>query len=439
LVVGGAKPSRQATNCKAMPPRKKLKLSNAVQVGTVVGSTSAGTNNPLGQQAVAIDEKGNVIVADCVNHCIRLVTPEGTVSTLAGSAEGEKGHKDGVGGDARLQCPRGVAVDEHGNIVVADCVNHCIRLVTPEGTVSTLAGSAKDGGHKDGVGGAARFVYPSGVAIDEHGNIVVADSGSHCIRLVTPEGTVSTLAGLAKHGGHKDGAATEARFAYPHGVAIDEHGNIVVADSDNHCIRLVTPEGTVSTLAGSAEGEEGHKDGVGGDARFDDPRDVAIDEHGNIIVADPNNHCIRLVTPEGTVSTLAGSAEDFGGHKDGAATEARFSYPHGVAISGDGTVFVAEKHAIRQLTSCGLGRGLATPRWPIAPPAVIADFGRLLEDETFADTTFDVMGTRLFAHRAILAVRSDYFRSMLTSTCREAQPGAVISVDETSLLLTSYF
>jgi sugar lactone lactonase YvrE len=382
---------------------------------------------------VAIDAEGNLILADSDNHCIRKVTPDGTVSTLAGSREGENGFADGAAADARFYWPEGVAIDAEGNIIVADRNNYCIRKVTPDGTVSTLAGSREgENGFADGAAADARFNWPEGVAIDAEGNIIVADSNNHCIRKVTPDGTVSTLAGSREgENGFADGAAADARFNWPAGVAIDAEGNIIVADSGNDCIRKVTPDGTVSTLAGSREGEDGFADGAAADARFRGPEGVAIDAEGNIIVADSGNHCIRKVTPDGTVSTLAGSREGEDGFADGAAADARFDGPYSVAIDADGSVLVAdnENHCIRKLTNCGL-----TGRWcpTIGPPTVLEDMLHMLADDAFADVTFEVEGARITAHRAVLVSRSAYFRGMFMSPCRETRPGAVIVVHGTT-------
>jgi len=197
----------------------------------------------------------------------------------------------------------------------------------------------------------------------------------------------------------------------------------------------VSPDGMVSTIAGSREQEDGFADGAAAGARFHSPHGVAVDAEGSIIVADVWNYCIRKVSPDGTVSTIAGSREQEYGFADGAAADARFHAPTGVAIDAEGSIIVAddENHCIRKVTSAGLDRGLALPQFvPAGPPTITADLRCLLGDEIFADATFDVGGARITAHRNILAARSDYFRSMFTSSCREAQPDAVIGVHGTT-------
>jgi len=182
-----------------------------------------------------VNGDGNLVVADSCNHCIRLVTPQGQVSTLAGT--GKKGYKDGNGTDAQFNEPFGVAVETNGNILVSDKLNHCIRKITPQGQVSTMAGSGKKG-YQDGEGTDAQFNEPCGVAVDEAGRVVLADRANHRIRLITSQGQVSTLAGTGK-GGLLEGEGTEAQFNRPTGLAVDRDGNVIVADTDNHCIRCM--------------------------------------------------------------------------------------------------------------------------------------------------------------------------------------------------------
>jgi hypothetical protein len=190
----------------------------------------------------------------------------------------------------------------------------------------------------------------------------------------------------------------------------------------------------VSTLAGSRKA--GFADGASGDARFSNPGGLAIDAEGNVLVADEGNHCIRKIAPDGTVSTLAGSPEQEAGFADGASGDARFRYPSGLAIDEQGNVIVADfgNNCVRKVTGCGLGRGTTVLRWPVGTGSVTSDLLSMLEDAEFADATFEVEGTRISAHRVILVARSAYFRAMFTSNCREAKPDAIILVGETTAL-----
>jgi hypothetical protein len=328
-----------------------LKLTPAGEVTALAGSFS----NPAG---VAVDATGNVYVADTDNHTIRRMTPQGMVTTVAGLAE-HAGSTDGVGATARFNYPRGLAVDSAGNLYVADSVNQAIRKITPAGVVRTFAGHAESPGSADGTSSTARFYWPCGAGADNSGNLYVADTYNHTIRLVTPEGVVTTVAGGAGTPGRADGAGNAARFWYPSGTAVNGAGDVYVADAGNHVIRRVTPAGAVTTVAGSA-GAPGRADGTGGAARFTNPRGVAVDGTGNVYVADAGNHLIRKATAAGVVTTLAGLAGN-PGSADGAGTAARFNYPRGVAVDGTGNVYVADSlnGTIRKVTPAGVVATLA--------------------------------------------------------------------------------
>jgi streptogramin lyase len=241
---------------------------------------------------VAVDAAGNVYVADTNNYTIRKISPDGFVTTLAGTA-GSPGSADGSGAAVSFNFPAGVAVDAAGNVYVADTDNHTIRKITSAGVVTTLAGTALSQGSADGIGAAARFDYPQGVAVDA-GNVYVADRDNYTIRKITSAGVVTTLAGTAGNQGPTDGTGAAARFDYPHGVAVDAAGNVYVADTDNHAIRKISPAGVVTTLAGAAS-NRGSADGPGATAGFNSPYGVAVDAAGNVYVADTSNHLIRKI------------------------------------------------------------------------------------------------------------------------------------------------
>jgi len=313
---------------------------------------SALFNNPTG---VAVDGEGNVFVADSGNSTIREITPSGAVTTLAG-APTIVGSADGVGGDARFSQAYGVAVDAAGAIYVADNGNDTIRKITPTQagggttwTVATLAGSAGLGGTADGTGAAARFNRPAGVAVDASGNVYVADDGNNTIRKVTATGVVTTLAGTAGAlAGSADGTGAAARFDFPSSIAVDISGNLYIGDSGNFTIRKISPTQVngvttwaVTTLAGLA-GQVGSADGTGAAARFDYPAGVVADGSGNVYVADDGNNTIRRITAAGVVTTLAGAPSLFGGSADGTGASAQFQYPFGVALDSTGALYVGD-------------------------------------------------------------------------------------------------
>jgi sugar lactone lactonase YvrE len=326
-------------------------------VVTTIAGASAGFN---GAQGIAIDSKDNLYVADTYNDGIRKITPADVVSTLTGAPD-VPGYADGIGPVARFDSPSGIATDLAGNVYVADTYNESIRAITPEGAVSTLAGAPYLVGDMnpacqsaDGIGTAARFCNPQGLAIDNKGNVYVADFFNSTVRKITPAGAVTTLAGLAGSSGSVDGIGAAARFLYPQGIATDSAGNIYVADTNNSTIRKITPAGVVSTFAGTA-GDIGSADATGAAARFNYPVGVVTDGADNVYVADTNSYTIRKITPSGMVSTLAGAA-GVAGSADGVATSARFNYPRSIAIDSTNNLYVADtsNSSIRKITPAGV-------------------------------------------------------------------------------------
>jgi sugar lactone lactonase YvrE len=311
-----------------------------------IGS-AARFDTPYG---LAIDSAGDAYLADFSNHSIRKITPAGVVSTFAGTAV-QVGSTDGDATTARFFQTGGVAADASGNVYVADYGNDIIRRITPSGVVSTLAGAAGIQDSLDGTGPAARFTLPLDVATDAAGNVYVSDSAS-TVRKITPAGVVTTLAGVAGQQGSVDGIGSDARFELPYGLAVDPSGNLYVSDQ-NQTIRKISPDGVVITFAGAA-GEQGSDNGAGSMARFAQPSGLATDSAGNVYVADTVNHTIRKITPEGVVSTLAGTAGAIG-FEDGNGGAARFNFPNDVVVDSAGVVYVADygNDAIRRITPDG--------------------------------------------------------------------------------------
>ncbi len=328
-------------------------------VSTVAGHAgSYGTDDGLAANArftnsvgIAVDERGNVFVADVGASTIRVISPGGIVITLAGSAN-LRGSDDGLGRDARFSSVTGLAVDRVGNLYVADLF--AIRKITPATVVTTFAGQVGASGDLDGVGGAARFNAPYGLATDATGNLFVADAGNGAIRTITPAGSVTTLAGQPAGESSVNGRGRTARFTNPNGVATDAAGNIYVAEGSLRTVRKITPDGTVSNFAG-ATGQFGSADGVGAAARFGYPDSIATDAAGNVYVSDGDNFNIRKITPAGAVSTLAGQT-GFPGWTDGTGSAAQFSSPAGLAADAAGNVYLADRDGptIRKITPAGV-------------------------------------------------------------------------------------
>lgn len=328
------------------------KISPAGVVTTVI-TYGGGVSTPFG---IAVDAAGNIVVTS--NHSVERIGSAGTVTILAGAAW-TSGSADGVGAAARLYNPRGVALDAAGNVFVADYGNHAIRKITPAGNVTTPAGSPRHFGSADGTGAAARFNQPAGITVDATGNAYVADYSNYTIRKINAAAEVTTLAGVPGVYGSSDGIGAAARFAAPVGVAQDSAGNIYVGEYANDLIRKISPAGVVTTFAGQA-GVTGSADGTAAGASFNSPVGVAVDGADNVYVADFGNHTIRKVTPAGVVTTLAGLAGVVGS-TDGAGAAARFNHPTGLAVDSLGNVYVADSfnHVIRMISPAGVVTTLA--------------------------------------------------------------------------------
>ena len=303
-------------------------------VVTLGPDTGAATFNlPAG---LAVDNSGNVFVADTGNGLIRKITPGGVVTTLAGG--GPYGVFTGIGTGVNFQSPSGIALDASGNVYVADLFD--VGKITSQGVVTIFWGEGS--------------YSPYALAMDGNGNVVVSDWANSQIYSITPAGLQTNLVGGAGTGWFNNGPAASADFYNPHGVAVDATGNIYVADTYNHLIRLVTPDGMVSTYAGQP-GVYGSANGPAESATFNQPYEVAVDAAGNVYVVDYGNSVIRKITQAtGVVSTFAGSA-GYIGHTDGPGASARFSLPEGIAIDGSGNLYVADTQncLIRKITPDG--------------------------------------------------------------------------------------
>ena len=317
-------------------------------------ATSAQLTFPYG---VTIDSRGIVYIADSFNHRIRKVDTDGIITTFAGTGEEGYGGDGGPAAEAQLNWPTGVAVDDNGTVYIADRNNERIRKVDTSGIITTYAGTGEwgyDEDHENKPATEATLNWPTGITLDGDGNLYIADSYNHRIRKVDSSGIITTYAGISRSRDEDlsapiddtdigdGGLAIEAKLNWPNGVAVDEIGNLYIADRDHHRIRKVDTSGIITTFAGS--GEKGGFGGDGGNAtaaQLNQPNGVALDKNGNLYIADRENNRIRKISnvndPDGAnriITTIAGG-------DDGSATSATLTGIRGVAVDVDGKVFIA--------------------------------------------------------------------------------------------------
>lgn len=315
-------------------------------VTTIAGQYDGFADGPLASAQfdrpadLAITTDGSIYVADRYNRRIRRIYGN-LVSTYAGN--GGSDYVDSTGPKAEFPTPHCITADQNGNLYVLDANDPRVRKINTAALVSTYAGMATEG-YVDGPVSNAKFRYSNGITTDKNGNVFVADAANHCIRKISAAGQVSTLAGNGL-AGYTDDLGTKAQFNAPYGIAVDKNGNVFVLDVLNYRIRKITPAGQVSTIAGT--GTSGTADGNKATAQFGFMQGVAIDGQGNLYVSDEDR--IRKVSPNGTVTTIAGGDSGF---EDGEGIGAKFAAPKGLAIDAEGNIYIADEanHRIRKIT-----------------------------------------------------------------------------------------
>jgi Bacterial Ig-like domain (group 3)/NHL repeat len=327
-----------------------ISLSPGDTINTVAGTGVKGFSGDGGAAlsgalanpfSMAADAAGNVYVADRDNHRVRRVDTSGNITTVAGNGEQGFFGDGGLATSASLNTPTAVAVDANGNIYIADSNNHRIRVVA-NGNINTFAGNGTAGYSGDGGAATGASLYtPRGVAVDTNGVVYIADTNNHVVRKVSA-GTISTIAGNAQQQGFygDNGTAGSAGLDTPTGVAVDATGKVYIADSNNHRVRLLSGA-TLSTFAGNGTAAYSGDGGAATSAAIAFPLGVSLDAMGDIFVADSNNHAIRRVGSTGTITTIAGEGEQGFSGDAGGPNAAVLDTPSGV-LPLNGNVFIAD-------------------------------------------------------------------------------------------------
>ena len=322
----------------------------------------ASLNKPFG---VAVDKLGNVFVADRLNDCVRRISPAGIITTFAGTGIG--GYSgDGIAAtNAMLHNVTGVAVDNSGNVYIADVANYRIRKVDTLDIISTVAGTGVAGYNGDGIAATlSQLNNPRGVSVDAVGNIYIADQANGRVRKVQPDGMIYTVAGNGVAGYNSDNIpATDAQLNNPYATASDRFGNLYIADVDNERIRKVDNMGIITTIAGNGVGGYSGDGGAATLAKLSEPTGLAVDSIGNVFIADAWNARIRQVDFAGNINTLAGSATVGFSGDGGPALLAQLNTPYGVAVNRFGDLYIADyaNNRIRFVTHPTIINNLLSP------------------------------------------------------------------------------
>jgi len=343
--------------CLAQPGAPSYRISTVAGVGIILGDGGPALQAQLaGPIGLAFDAAGNLYIADSGNHHVRKVSSNGIISTVAGTGAPGYNGDDQAATQAQLNSPTGVAVDNAGNLYVAEAEGHRVRRVTPAGIISTVAGTGAPGYNGDnGAASQARLANPCAVAVDAAGNVYIADRGNHRIRKVTPAGIITTVAGTGVAGYNGDNRpATQAQLFKPSAVAVDSGGNLYIMDNANARIRKVDSSGVITTAAGT--GARGYN----GDNRpatqaqlnlQSEQGGVALDSAGNLYIGESER--VRKVTPAGRINTLVGGGSTFLMHGDsGAASQVALSPIGGLAADASGNVHYSEPYlaVVRKVT-----------------------------------------------------------------------------------------
>jgi uncharacterized protein (TIGR03437 family) len=300
-------------------------------------ATSAQLHQP---SAVAVDGSGNVYIADD-NPVIRKVATNGIITSVAGTGTSGYSGDGGPATNAQIRGSAGLAADNAGNVFLAATFENRVRKVSPAGIITNFAGNGTQGYSGDGgPATSAQLNYPSILGVDRTGNLYISDNGR--IRRITPAGTITTIAGNGTSGySGDDGPAISAQFNGPLGIALDSNGNLFVSDSRNHRIRKIAPNGIVTTFAGTGSFGYSGDGGPAANAFFAFPAGMAIDNAGNLYVADTANDRIRKIDPSGIITTVGGIGYGYSGD-GGPALSATLGYPEGLAIDSSGNLYDAE-------------------------------------------------------------------------------------------------
>jgi uncharacterized protein (TIGR03437 family) len=293
---------------------------------------------------VAVDPSGNIYIADTGNSYIRKITTDGIINAIAGNGGIGYTGDGGLATGAGLFQPYSISVDSAGDVYIAEAADCRVRMIDTKLDINTIAGNGSPGfAGETGQASAAQLNTPTGVAVDSNGNLYVADSLNGRVRMITKSAAISTVAGNGGYSYSGDGgAAAKAELYLPQAAAVDALGNRYIADSGNHVVRKIAASGIISTLAGTGAAGYGGDGASGAKAQLNTPTGVAADKLGNVYIADSGNHRVRRVASDGSISTYAGNGAPGFAGDGGAAASAQLYTPFGLALDPSGNLYIAE-------------------------------------------------------------------------------------------------
>ena len=353
-------------------------LAPGLTVETIAGTGQrlfGGDGRQAGQAhlaspfGVAVDSRGNVLIADTENHRIRRVSPTGVIATVAGTGLPGFSGDGGRALRARLSSPRGIAVGPRGQIFISDSGNNCIRVVRVDGTIETVVG-----GDRSESNAVAALSNPHAIALDQEGDLYIADAGNHRIRKVS-NGVMVTIAGTGRLGyGGDGGPARQATLRFPKGVTIDARGIVYIADTGNNRIRRINLDGIIGTVMGTGNRGFRGDGGLAANAPVALPKGVLAAPDGSVYVSDSANHAVRKIHRDGVVFTVAGTGVSGSSRQGSGARRSKLSSPTGLAVDADGRLLIAdtENHRVRSLE----------PGWNLLPTDALPVSGHVALGET---------------------------------------------------------
>jgi len=343
-------------------------------INTVAGDGTFGFSGDGGSALTAVLNtptglvlnNGSLYIADQNNDRVRAVAASGTISTVAGNGTPSYAGDGLPAVSASLFGPDGLAFDSSGNLYIADARNNRVRRVDPSGMITTFAGNGTSAGF-GGEGDPATLTplnSPQGVVPDLAGNVYVSDTGHNRVIQVDASGNIHTVAGTGTAGDASGGSTSLGELYNPSGLAVDNAGNLYIADTQNHRIQMLAAGGTISTIAGTGTNGFSGDGGAAAAAELSYPSAVAVDASGNIYIADTGNNRVRLITTDGNIDTIAGTGNAAYNGDNGAALDIALYNPGGLALDGQGDVWVADtgNNRVRMLSAA---QTVVTPPPPI--------------------------------------------------------------------------